>query len=154
MRIQKGWNSRMVNTNHVPSQSNSKSMKQKCANLGGDMASFGSPNKHTNMCILSNTFFVYAQVTSNTAWQTEEGNPPLCSTHLLAAKVLKVLMVDSWVPNLLKHPQQDLTIGNQWRIYASHWELYEAKAPQSNKVQLEVEVWIDLWDILSETWTH
>ena len=132
---------------------------KKFASLGAEMALFGRPCQ-THQLAHSfqhcwQTFDVDIWVAPATAWQTEEENPCLHSTHHWADKGLNADMADPWAHGLPKHPQPDLL---WWDTTKEHlptcWELWEAKEPPSNMEPPEVNVWVDHWHVLPETWTE
>ena len=133
-------------------------MKQNLANLGAEIPLFHTPIKYINLPILSN-------IAGKALLQILELPLPLpdrqqdstflCKTCLRTAKGLNTAMADSWAPSLPKHPQWDpLWQETNKEFLPTCWELWKAKEPSSNKVQLELEVWIDLWHVLIGTWTE
>ena len=75
------------------------------------------------------------------------------ATHLWAAKGLNAAVADPWTPILAKHSWWDyLQYNTDKECPLTSWKLCEPEEPSSNKVQLEWEVWIDLWHVPPEIW--
>ena len=132
---------------------------KKLASLGAEMALFGKPcPAHQPAHSFQHcwqTLYVDVQVAPATAWQTKEENPCLHSTCCWAAKGLNADIADPWAPGLPKHPWQDLLEeGTAEEHLPACWELWEAKEPPSNMEPPEVNVWVNHWHVLLETWTE
>ena len=79
-------------------------------------------------------------------WERES----LSVQHMsVSSQRLNAVMVNPWAFCLSKHPWWDILWQDTSGEYLlTWWELWEAKEPPSNKVQLKLEVWIDLWHLL------
>ena len=86
-------------------------------NLGDDMTLFGTPSQaHQSTHSFQHYWYtleVDVQVTPTTTWKMEVESPPLCNTHLWAAKGLIAFMPDPWVPPHQTFPDEIFNIGHQ-----------------------------------------
>ena len=73
------------------------------------------------------------------------------NTGLWAAKELNAVMTDPWALSPLNHPWWDLLQYNEESSIVL--KTVGSQGVYNNKVQLDLEFWIDLWHVLSLTWT-
>ena len=129
---------------------------KKSANLEQKWHCLVDPLKHTNLPILSNT------AGKLTCWplshphhclKDEERESLPVNTHPWAGIGLNIVKEDPLAPGLPKYPWWHfLPQHNDDKCLQTGWRQWEAKNPPPNKVQLELEVCINLLHVPLEIW--